>query len=228
MRQQSTGKIKITFKESMGLLGPYVRDRLLAQIKSVWLIITYLILFQTLVLGIPIAEASVIALGIALVVAGLTFFMEGLFLGLMPLGELVGVRLPQKSNLVVILLFALVLGFLATLAEPAIAVLQTAGKEVAPWEAPLLFLLLSTHPDVLVYSVGIGVGVAVLFGMLRFIYNWSLKPFIYILVGSLSALTIYAYMEPNLLTITGLAWDCGAVTTGPVTVPLVLALGIGI
>ncbi|MCB1320728.1 MAG: DUF1538 family protein, partial [Leptospiraceae bacterium] len=62
----------------------------------------------------------------------------------------------------------------------------------------------------------------------RFIYNWSLKPFIYILVGSLSALTIYAYMEPNLLTITGLAWDCGAVTTGPVTVPLVLALGIGI
>jgi hypothetical protein len=64
--------------------------------------------------------------------------------------------------------------------------------------------------------------------MIRFYRSYSLKPFIYILVGALCALTVWASFDPNLKHIVGLAWDCGAVTTGPVTVPLVLALGIGI
>jgi hypothetical protein len=76
--------------------------------------------------------------------------------------------------------------------------------------------------------LGCGVGVAVLFGMLRFLYGWSLKPFIYILYALGGGVSIWAFFDPNLIRITGLAWDCGAVTTGPVTVPLVLALGIGI
>ncbi len=73
-----------------------------------------------------------------------------------------------------------------------------------------------------------GVGIAVFFGMLRFLYGWSLKPFIYIVVGVLSAFSFWALFQPNMKFLTGLAWDCGAVTTGPVTVPLVLALGIGV
>jgi len=226
--QQAAVKIKISFGQAFGLLAPYVKDRVMGQVKSVWLIILYLIVFQTVILGIRVVDASIIAIGIALVVAGLTFFMEGLFLGLMPLGELVGVKLPQKSTLPFILSFALILGFLATLAEPAIQILQVAGSAVKPWEAPLLFLLLTKHSHILVYSVGAGVGMAVAFGMMRFYYNWSLKPFIYILVGGLVAFTIWAFFDQNMLTITGLAWDCGAVTTGPVTVPLILALGIGI
>ena len=227
--QQATGKVRVTFSQAMGLLGPYVKDRLMEQVKSVWLIIAYLIVFQTLVLGISIADASLIALGVVLVVLGLTFFMEGLVLGLMPLGSIVGVKLPQKQSLVVMLLFALGLGYLATLAEPAIGVLQAAGSSVKAWEAPLLFLLLNKASSVLVSGVGIGVGVAVMFGMLRFKYNWSLKPFIYVLVGGLTGVTFVACMyNENFLHLAGLAWDCGAVTTGPVTVPLVLALGIGI
>ena len=90
--QQTTGKVKVTFSQALGMIGPYVRDRALEQVKAVWLIITYLLLFQTFVLGIAIYDASVIAIGIALVVVGLTFFMEGLVLGLMPLGEIVGVK----------------------------------------------------------------------------------------------------------------------------------------
>lgn len=228
MAQQSVGTIKVSFSQALRLVGPYIKDRLMGQIKSVWLIIVYLIFFQTVILGIRIADASIIGIGIGLVIAGLTFFMEGLFLGLMPLGELVGVKLPQKSTLPAILAFALVLGFLATLAEPAIQALQAAGSMVKPWEAPLLFLILTRYSHMLVLSVGAGVGIAVMFGMMRFYYNWSLKPFIYILVGGLVVLTIWAYFDRNMLAITGLAWDCGAITTGPVTVPLVLALGIGI
>lgn len=221
-------RIHVSIREAFALLIPYARSRILTQVKSIWLIILYLIFFQKFVLGISIADASVIAGGMVLVVIGLTFFMEGLFLGLMPLGELVGVRLPQRSGLLTVLGFALVLGFLATLAEPSIQVLQTAGESVKPWEAPLLFLLLNSYAPWLVYSVGAGVGIAVCLGMIRFYYSLSLKPFIYVLVGALCAFTVWASFDPNLRNIVGLAWDCGAVTTGPVTVPLVLALGIGI
>jgi hypothetical protein len=124
--------------------------------------------------------------------------------------------------------FAFVLGVGATFAEPAIGILKTAGETVRPWEAPLLFLMLNRFPQYLIYAVGMGVGIAVVFGMLRYLYSWSLKPFIYILVGALLVMTGWAYFDPNLSAIMGLAWDCGAVTTGPVTVPLVLALGIGV
>ena len=93
----------ITFKEALGLIIPYVKDRLMEQVKAVALIILYLIFFQTVILGIPIADASIIATGLALVVVGLAFFMEGLVLGLMPLGEVIGLQLPKKSNLFIIL-----------------------------------------------------------------------------------------------------------------------------
>ena len=221
-------RIHVSVRDALGLLIPYVKSRVLSQVKSIWLIILYLIFFQKVILGISISGALVIACGIVLVVIGLTLFMEGLMLGLMPLGELVGVRLPHRSGLATVLGFALVLGFLATLAEPSIQVLQTAGKTVKPWEAPLLFLLLNLYAHYLVYAVGAGVGIAVALGMIRFYYSFSLKPFIYIFVGALCAFTVWASFDPNLKHVLGLAWDCGAVTTGPVTVPLVLALGIGI
>ena len=218
----------VNLKEAMGLIGPYVKTKVVEQIKAVAVIVPYLIFFQTLVLGIPLAGASVIAGGLVLVVFGLTLFMEGLMLGLMPLGEVIGLKLPQKSGLPVILGFAFALGMGATFAEPAIGVLKAAGSSVKAWEAPLLFLLLNKNSDVLVYSVGVGVGIAVIFGMLRFLYGWSLKPFIYTLVSGLTAVSVWGYFDPNIQFLTGLAWDCGAVTTGPVTVPLVLALGLGI
>ena len=96
--QQTSGMVKVTFSQGLKMVGPYAMDRFVAQVKSVWLIVTYLFLFQSLVLGVEISDASIIALGIALVVVGLTFFMEGLVLGLMPLGSIVGVKLTQKQG----------------------------------------------------------------------------------------------------------------------------------
>ncbi len=154
--------------------------------------------------------------------------MEGLSLGIMPLGEKVGEKLPQKSKLPTVLAFSFILGLLSTFAEPAVTTLRTIGRSVIAWEAPLLFMLLNTYVEYLVYAVGIGVGIAVLLGLLRFLYGFSLKPFLYIIVSLLSIISVYAYFEPNLQYVLGLAWDCGAVTTGAVSVPLVIALGIGV
>ncbi|MCG2634532.1 MAG: DUF1538 domain-containing protein [Gammaproteobacteria bacterium] len=215
-------------RETLAILWPYVRDQFMEQLKGIWFIVVYLFLFQILVLGLPIAYAGMIAAGTLVVILGLMFFMEGLRLGLMPLGEVIGVMLPRKSRIPVILAFAFILGIGATLAEPAIAVLKAAGAGVKPAEAPLLYSLLNDYARQLVAAVGVGVGIAVTLGVLRFLRGWSLKYLILPLVGTLLGFTLWANGHPQMRHVLGLAWDCGAVTTGPVTVPLVLALGIGV
>ena len=112
--------------------------------------------------------------------------------------------------------------------EPAIGALQAFGASVDVNKAPYLYEILNNWTLPLVLMVGGGVGIAAILGTIRFVRGWSLKPMIYAAIFPVVLLTIYAWFDPNLRSILGLAWDCGAVTTGPVTVPLVLSLGIGI
>ncbi len=220
--------IDLSLSEKLNILWPYIAENFLAQLKSIWFIVAYLAVFQVLVLGLPIVYTAMISVGIFIVILGLMFFMEGLRLGLMPLGETIGAILPRNTPLWGVLLFAFILGLGATFAEPAIAVLRSAGAGVRAEQAPLLFSLLNDFTGELVSVVGVGVGIAVLLGVLRFYRNWSLKLLILPILSLLIVLTLFANAIPELKAILGLAWDCGAVTTGPVTVPLVLALGIGV
>lgn len=219
---------KIPIIDSLMMLSEYARTRIVEQIKSVAFIIIYLVVFQRFILGVSLSNALLIAGGITMVVFGLAFFLEGLILGLMPLGERVGTKLPTKAGIIIIAAFGLLLGFGATLAEPAISSLRLAGSSVTAWDSPLLYMMLERKTELLVLFVGIGVGVAVALGMFRFYYNYSIKPFIFILIPLVLLLSVFLNFDDNLQKIIGLAWDSGAVTTGAVTVPLVLALGIGV
>jgi len=219
---------RLGLKGTFDVLWPYAREKFLEQVKSIWFIIFYLCVFQIVVLKLPVVYAGMIGAGIFIVALGLMFFMEGLRLGLMPFGEIIGAILPRNSKLPTILGFAFILGLGATFAEPAISVLKAAGAGVLPDQAPLLYSLLNDYSGQLVTCVGAGVGVAVALGVLRFFHGWSLKTLIIPSVVVLSLLTLWAQMITPMSAIVGLAWDCGAVTTGPVTVPLVLALGIGV
>ncbi|MDD3534784.1 MAG: DUF1538 domain-containing protein [Candidatus Cloacimonetes bacterium] len=227
-KKAESPRFKVSSEEALKMILRYIKIKVLEQIKSVSGIIIYLILFQTIILGIPILHASVIGMGLVMVILGLSFFMEGLLLGIMPMGEEIGIRLPQRAKFGSILFIGFILGVVATFAEPAIGVLKVAGSSVLAWKAPLLFLLLNKYSVYLVAAIAIGVGGALILSMFRFFKGWSLKPFIYVLVSILLALSLYSSFHPNLQHILGLAWDSGGVTTGPVTVPLVLALGIGI
>jgi hypothetical protein len=228
MAKNSALHMELSSTEQLSILWPYIKDNFLVQLKSIWFIVAYLAVFQIFILGLPIVYTTMISAGILVVIIGLMFFMEGLRLGLMPLGETLGAILPRNSPLWGVLLFAFILGIGATFAEPAIAVLRSAGAGVKAEEAPLLYSLLNDFSGELVTVVGIGVGLAVLLGVLRFYRNWSLKFFIIPGVIALCSLTLLANSIPETRAILGLAWDSGAVTTGPVTVPLVLALGIGV
>lgn len=227
-RNEKEEEIRIGLREALTLIIPYFQKKTWEQTKSVVWIVLYLVIFQLFVLRIPIREATMISFGIIAVIMGLTFFLEGLFLGLMPLGEIIGLKLPQKMGILGIMLFSILLGIGATLAEPAISVLKACGSSVLPWEAPLLYYLLGEGSDYLFLSIATGVGIAVLLGVFRFLRGFTLSKILFPTVIVLLLVTIYAYFDENLKYISGLAWDSGAVTTGPVTVPLVVALGLGV
>ena len=210
------------------LIKTHVQGRFMEQFRVVVPLAAYLILFLVFILNQSVSAPWSMAFGLLGVVIGLMLFMEGLKLGLMPLGETIGHTLPRKSALPAVLTVAFILGVGVTFAEPAIGALQTAGKLVSVETAPYLYTILNDWSGALVLVVGCGVGLAAVLGTLRFIYGWSLKPMIYITLVPALGLSLYAAVHPELHKILGLAWDCGAVTTGPVTVPLVLSLGIGI
>ena len=210
------------------LMRPYLVVRVVEQLKLVVPLAGYLMLFQLLILRQGVIDSGVIILGLIAVIIGLMFFMEGLKVGLMPFGKALGTTLPAKSPLHVVLLIAFLLGIGVTFAEPAISALKAAGQVVKVETAPYLYTLLNDWAEKLVLVVGAGVGAAAVLGTLRLLYGWSLKPFIYLTLIPTMLLTAYMQQNVELSKIIGLAWDCGAVTTGPVTVPLVLSLGIGI
>ena len=225
---EKPSRIKLSWQEVYRLVRPYLSVRILEQAKAVLPLAIYLGLFQLLILREPVSDALIISGGLVAVIIGLMIFMEGLKVGLMPFGEALGTSLPAKASLVVVLLIAFLLGIGVTFAEPAIGALQEAGSLVDVAKAPYLYALLNEWSLTLVLSVGAGVGLAAAIGTVRFIYGWSLKPLIYITLAPVLLITIFMATDSELSTVLGLAFDCGAVTTGPVTVPLVLALGIGI
>ena len=165
---------------------------------------------------------------IGVVIIGLAIFMEGLKTGLMPFGTIIGDTLPKKASMFVVLIIIAILGVGVTYAEPAIGALKAFGASINPQDAPYLYEILNNRSETLVVMVGAGVGLAAVIGTIRFVKGWSLKPLIYLTIAPVIVLTIFAWFDPNLRSILGLAWDCGAVTTGPVTVPLVLAMGLGL
>ncbi|HSG22426.1 MAG TPA: DUF1538 family protein [Azonexus sp.] len=210
------------------LLTPYVSVRFMEQVRAVVPLALMLVGFQALALRASPNAAEVIVLGICAVIIGLMFFMEGVNRGLMPFAENIGYLMPQRCRPAMLLSFGGFLGIAATFAEPAIGVLQAAGVSVSAERAGLLKALLGPYVTWLVLAVAGGVGLAVVLGLLRLMFAWRLKVLVMLIVPPCLALTLYAASQPALVHVLGLAWDCGGITTGPVTVPLVLAVGIGV
>ena len=227
-RPHRPGKLKLRPVDIYRVVSLYLGVRLKEQMRAVIPLAAYLVLFQLVILRQNVSEHWVITVGLLSVILGLMFFLEGLKLGLMPLSEMVGSHLPLKTGLPTMLVIVLLLGIGMTFAEPAIGALTTVGSTVSAEEAPYLFALLHDWSDVLVLVIGAGVGFAVVLGTVRFLCDWSLKPVICFTLIPAIGLAFYIMSDPELSKVLGLAWDSGAVTTGPVTVPLVLSLGIGI
>lgn len=228
MKAVEPGRIKVSFGQAMRIVAPYTGHQFLEQFIVVVPVVAYLAFFQLVILRWGFEQITLIACGITLVIVGLMFFMEGVKIGILPLGEAIGHLLPQRTGVSGILTFSFLLGIVAAFGEPVIGSLQSAGSGVDPQKSSLLYTLLLGKPWYIVAAISIGVGVAFLVGMLRYIRDWSIKPIVLTLVGISAALTLFAARDADMASAMGLAWDAGAVIAGPVSTPLILALGIGV
>jgi hypothetical protein len=166
-----------------------------------------------------------IAVGVVLVVIGLTFFIYGLELALFPIGDALAIALAKKGSVFWLLTFAFLLGFGTTIAEPALTAIATEASEIAAGAGaiPNTEQAMVNYVLGLRITVALSVGTALVLGVLRIIFGWSLPLMIiggYVLVVSMTAIA------PT--DIVGVAYDSGGVTTSTVTVPLVTALGVGL
>ncbi|MCL2478396.1 MAG: DUF1538 domain-containing protein [Treponema sp.] len=219
---------KMPLKESFRLLGNYAVAKIRPQFAAILLISLFMAAVRYFIFREPLENALTIAVCTCAAILGLSFFLEGLFLGIMPLGEQCGTILPAKIGITGITIFSIIIGITATLAEPAIEVLQNQGSVIPAWDAPLLYLLLNRGTGWLVAAIAAGVGISVALGVYRFMYGWPFKPPIFIIIPVLLAASFFFEENPVLRPAVNLAWDAGGAATGAVTVPIILALGLGV
>lgn len=188
-------------------------------------IIIVIAFFQIAVLKQPLPQAGEVFFGALLVVAGLSLFVQGLEMGLFPIGESMAHALAQKGSIFWLLTFAFALGFSTTIAEPALIAIAAEAAEVAAQGG-----LIDPSPEFLSkYALGlrlcvaISVGIAILVGVIRIIRGW---PIHYLIISGYVVVMLITFIAPE--EIIGIAYDAGGVTTSTITVPLVAAIGVGL
>jgi hypothetical protein len=146
----------------------------------------------------------------------------------MPLGKLVGRRLLQRMPGWLALVLVGGLGVLVTYAEPALGALLSLSSQTRPQQTPYLYYLLHQRSELLVLSIGIGLGGAAVLGTLRLWNRWQLRWVICGVLVPAILLSIWMALDWRLSPVLPMAWDVGSIVTGPVAIPTLLALGIGI
>ena len=198
---------------------------ILAALRDLAPIIAVIAFFQIVVLQQPVPNLLGTAVGLISVLLGLALFVQGLDMGLFPLGEAMAQAFAKKGVLAVLLIFSFALGFGTTVAEPELIAVADEAARVAGKAGVIVDTDAGrdTYADGLRLTVALSVGSALVVGVVRIILGWPIQYFIiggYVLVIGLTAV---APAE-----IVGIAYDSGGVTTSTITVPLVTALGVGL
>ena len=159
-------------------------------------------------------ELVTFTVGAGLLVVGIGLFSLGADLAMTPMGSHVGAGLSRQKKLGLLLSVCFVLGMLITIAEPD---LQVLAKQVSA----------VMNGTLLIYAVGIGVGTFLLVAILRIVFRKQLSVILMLFYMLLFALALMLVVNDN-AALMPLAFDSGGVTTGPITVPFIMALGVGI
>ncbi len=181
--------------------------------------------FQFAVLQQPIPNFGEIVLGVVFVVIGLTLFVQGLNMGLFPIGETMAYEFASKGSLFWLLSFAFALGFGTTVAEPALIAVAGEAAKIAATGGMIEASeeSMASYAQGLRLTVALSVGFAIMIGVFRIIKGWPIQ---YLIVVGYSGVVIMTFFAPK--EIIGIAYDSGGVTTSTITVPLVTALGVGL
>lgn len=172
------------------------------------------VLFQLFLLKLSWSKMKDIAVGFLLTFLGLSFFLQGVHIGFMPAGTMMGEKLATIHHRWMLIPIGFVIGFVAIYAEPAVSVLTHQVEKASGGYIPQKILL---------YTLSFGVGISIALSMIRIILGIPI--WIFVVPGYILALIIVKYSSK---TFTSIAFDSGGVATGPMTATFVLALFVGI
>lgn len=178
-------------------------------LSSVLPITLIMLILNFTIAPMPFGVRGLFLVGAAFLIIGMGLFTLGADTAMMPMGEQLGAQLTKSRRLGLLIVVCLIMGTMITIAEPDLQVLAA--------QVP------SVPNMVLILCVAVGVGIFLVVALLRILFQWSLSVLLiilYIAVFILGAFTSESYLA--------VAFDSGGVTTGPITVPFILALGIGL
>ncbi len=209
----------------MNDLLQHLKSSLFDSIRDLAPIVLVIAFFQLLVFKQPIPDLAGMLLGTLQVVIGLALFVQGLKMGLFPIGESMAHSFASKGSVAWLITFAFALGFGTTVAEPALIAVADEAASVAAGGGMIIDSpeARQTYADGLRLTVAISVGLAIVIGVIRIVKGWPVQ---YLIMGGYAGVIIMtAFAPPEII---GIAYDSGGVTTSTITVPLVTALGVGL
>jgi hypothetical protein len=182
--------------------------------KTVIPIVTFLIVSQVFIIKKPIDNYKSLLSGILLTIVGLHLFLKGASMSLLSLGDSIGRNLVVLNNKYYILAFAFIMGYFATLVEPALKTLALEVEEISVGVIP---------SKVLIHAVAVGFGCGMCIGILKIINN---IPPSHIMIPILLLAVVLIYFAPS--EFVNIALDSASATTGPVNIPLNMAISLGL
>ena len=186
-----------------------LKEKVKESLSSVLPITLIVLVLSITLVPMEIGTLALFLTGAVLLIFGMGFFQLGAEMSMTPLGEGVGKTLAKREKVILVVLVSFALGTIITIAEPD---LQVLANQVA-----------SIPNNVLIWTVAVGVGVFLALAVLRIFYRASLAKCLLIAYALLFALTLFSPKD-----FLAVAFDAGGVTTGPITVPFIMALGVGV
>jgi len=168
---------------------------------------------NTLTVGATPIEFCIELLCVSLVIIGFALFLYGVEIGVIPMGKAVGLQMARKGAIPAIIILVFIIGIVITFAEPDVTVFTSNVSEVVG----------ELDADALAISIAIGIAVMMVVAALRMVYHVSLK---LVLAVGYGIVILLGCLVPQFIL--GIAFDSGGVTTGPMTIPVMIAMGIGI
>ena len=190
-------------------MNKILKEKISESVSSVLPITIIVLLLSVTITPMPVGTMVLFLTGAALLIVGMALFSLGTDVSMTPMGEGIGAQLPRTKNLFIVILITFIIGVLITIAEPDLQVL--AGQ------------VPSIPNNVLIWTVAVGVGLFFVLAMLRTLFKIRLS---LLLIVFYAVVFILSAFVPN--EFVSVAFDSGGVTTGPVTVPFIMALGVGL
>lgn len=186
-----------------------LKEKISEALSSVLPITIIIFLLSISFVPIPIGTTIMFLVGAFMLIVGMGFFSLGADMAMLPMGEGVGAELFLIGKLGLVIVASFIIGFFITIAEPDLLVLADQVPSI---------------PDAtLIVTVAVGVGLFLVVAILRIIFKISLS---YLLLALYLMLFALSYFTPT--TFVPVAFDSGGVTTGPITVPFIMAIGVGL